>query len=144
MLDENGKSVVMTMGCYGIGVSRVVAATIEQNHDANGIIWPAAIAPYEVALLPMNMHKSERLRDAVDKLYAQIQVAGLDVLLDDRKERPGVMFADMELIGIPHRIVLGERGLDNGVVEYKGRRDIESQDIPLDNLVEFLQQKLAS
>jgi prolyl-tRNA synthetase len=144
VLDENGKSVVMTMGCYGIGVSRVVAATIEQNHDANGIIWPAAIAPYEVALLPMNMHKSERLRDAVDKLYAQMQVAGLDVLLDDRKERPGVMFADMELIGIPHRIVLGERGLDNGVVEYKGRRDIESQDIPLDNLVEFLQQKLAS
>jgi len=122
----------------------VVAATIEQNHDENGIIWPAAIAPYEVALLPMNMHKSERLRDAVDKLYVQMQVAGLDVLLDDRKERPGVMFADMELIGIPHRIVLGERGLDNGVVEYKGRRDIESQDIPLDDLVEFLQQKLAS
>jgi len=130
------------MGCYGIGVSRVVAATIEQNHDDNGIIWPAAIAPYEVALLPMNMHKSERLRDAVDMLYAQMQAAGIDVLLDDRKERPGVMFADMELIGIPHRIVLGERGLDNGVVEYKGRRDVESQDIALDNLVEFLQQKL--
>ncbi|MDH3947855.1 MAG: proline--tRNA ligase [Gammaproteobacteria bacterium] len=143
VLDENGKSVVMTMGCYGIGVSRVVAATIEQNHDDNGIIWPDAIAPYQVALLPMNMHKSERLRDAVDKLYEQLQAAGLEVLLDDRKERAGVMFADMELIGIPHRIVLGERGLDKGVIEYKGRRDTDSQDIALDNIVEYLQQQLA-
>jgi len=143
VLDENGKSVVMTMGCYGIGVSRVVAATIEQNHDENGIIWPAAIAPYQVVLLPMNMHKSQRLREAVDKLYEQLQAAGLEVLLDDRKERAGVMFADMELIGIPHRIVLGERGLDKGMLEYKGRRDTESQDIALDNIVEYLQQKLA-
>ena len=143
VLDENGKSVIMTMGCYGIGVSRVVAATIEQNYDDKGIIWPDAIAPYQVALLPMNMHKSERLREAVDGLYQQLQAAGLDVLLDDRKERAGVMFADMELIGIPHRIVLGERGLDNGVVEYKGRRDSDSQDIALDNIVEYLQQKLA-
>lgn len=143
VLDENGKSVVMTMGCYGIGVSRVVAATIEQNHDENGIIWPAAIAPYQVVLLPMNMHKSQRLREAVDKLYEQLQAAGLEVLLDDRKERAGVMFADMELIGIPHRIVLGERGLDKSMVEYKGRRDTESQDIALDNIVEYLQQKLA-
>ncbi len=144
VLDENGKSVVMTMGCYGIGVSRVVAATIEQNHDDKGIIWPAAIAPFEMALLPMNMHKSERLREAVDKLYRQLRTAGIDVLLDDRKERPGVMFADMELIGIPHRIVIGDRGLDNGVIEYKGRRDSENQDVPLDRIVEFLQQKLAS
>ena len=143
VLDENGKSVVMTMGCYGIGVSRVVAAAIEQNHDDNGIIWPAAIAPYQVALLPMNMHKSQRLREAVDKLYSQLQAAGLEVLLDDRKERAGVMFADMELIGIPHRIVLGERGLDKGMVEYKGRRDSESQDIALDNIVEYLQRQLA-
>ena len=143
VLDENGKSVVMTMGCYGIGVSRVVAAAIEQNHDDNGIIWPAAIAPYQVALLPMNMHKSQRLREVVDKLYSQLQAAGLEVLLDDRKERAGVMFADMELIGIPHRIVLGERGLDKGMVEYKGRRDSESQDIALDNIVEYLQQQLA-
>ncbi len=143
VLDENGKSVVMTMGCYGIGVSRVVAATIEQNHDNNGIIWPDAIAPYQVALLPMNMHKSARLREAVDKLYKQLQAAGLEVLLDDRKERAGVMFADMELIGIPHRIVLGERGLDNGVIEYKGRRDSDSQNIALDEIVAFLQQKLA-
>jgi prolyl-tRNA synthetase len=144
VLDENGKSVAMTMGCYGIGVSRVVAATIEQNHDDNGIIWPTAIAPYEVALLPMNMHKSERLRVAVDKLYDQLRLAGIDVLLDDRKERPGVMFADMELIGIPHRVVIGDRGLDNGVVEYKGRRDRENQDVPLDTIVEFLQQELHS
>ena len=143
VLDENGKSVVMTMGCYGIGVSRIVAAAIEQNHDDNGIIWPAAIAPYQVALLPMNMHKSQRLREAVDSLYEQLQAAGLEVLLDDRKERAGVMFADMELIGIPHRIVLGERGLDKGIIEYKGRRDSESQDIALDKVVEFLQQKLA-
>ena len=142
VLDENGKSVVMTMGCYGIGVSRVVAAAIEQNHDDKGIIWPTAIAPYQVALLPMNMHKSARLREAVDKLYAQLQQAGIDVLLDDRKERPGVMFADMELIGIPHRIVVGDRGLDNGMIEYKGRRDPESQDVPLDGIVEFLQQNL--
>ena len=144
VLDENGKSVAMTMGCYGIGVSRVVAAAIEQNHDDKGIIWPAAIAPYEVALLPMNMHKSERLRVAVDKLYEQLQLAGIDVVLDDRKERPGVMFADMELIGIPHRVVIGDRSLDSGVVEYKGRRDRESQDVPLDNIVGFLQQKLRS
>ena len=144
VLDENGKSVVMTMGCYGIGVSRVVAAAIEQNHDDNGIIWPTAIAPYQVALLPMNMHKSERLREAVEKLYTQLQQVGIDVLLDDRKERPGVMFADMELIGIPHRIVIGDRGLDNRIVEYKGRRDSESQDISLDNIVEFLQEKLTS
>jgi len=143
VLDENGKSVMMTMGCYGIGVSRVVAAAIEQNHDDNGIIWPGAIAPYQVALLPMNMHKSARLREAVDTLYEQLQAAGLEVLLDDRKERAGVMFADMELIGIPHRIVLGERGLDNGVIEYKGRRDSDSQDIALDEIVAFLQQKLA-
>ena len=144
VLDENGKSVVMTMGCYGIGVSRVVAAAIEQNHDDKGIIWPVAIAPFEVALLPMNMHKSERLSEAVGKLYEQLCSAGFVVLLDDRKERPGVMFADMELIGIPHRIVIGERGLDNGIIEYKGRRDSENQDVPLNGIVDFLLQKLTS
>ena len=144
VLDENGKSVVMTMGCYGIGVSRVVAAAIEQNHDDKGIIWPVAIAPFEVALLPMNMHKSERLSEAVGKLYEQLCSAGFVVLLDDRKERPGVMFADMELIGIPHRIVIGERGLDNGIIEYKGRRDSKNQDVPLDGIVDFLLQKLTS
>jgi len=142
VLDEQGKAVVMTMGCYGIGVSRVVAAAIEQNHDDRGIIWPDAIAPYQVALLPMNMHKSERLREAVEALYAKLQAAGFEVLLDDRKERPGVMFADMELIGIPHRLVLGERGLDKGLIEYKGRRDSDSQDIPIDSIEAFLRERL--
>ncbi|HID49545.1 MAG TPA: proline--tRNA ligase, partial [Chromatiales bacterium] len=142
VLDEQGKAVVMTMGCYGIGVSRVVAAAIEQNHDDKGIIWPEAIAPFQLALLPMNMHKSERLRDAVEALYAELAAVGIEVLLDDRKERAGVMFADMELIGIPHRIVLGERGLDKGMVEYKARRDANSQDIPLDGIVRYLQEKL--
>jgi prolyl-tRNA synthetase len=140
VLDESGKSTIMTMGCYGIGVSRVVAAAIEQNHDDKGIIWPLAIAPFQVALIPMNMHKSERVRTAVDKLYKELTENGFDVLLDDRKERAGVMFADMELIGIPHRIVIGERGLDNGSLEYKGRRDKENKDIPLDEIVDFIKQ----
>ena len=141
VLDENGKSVVMTMGCYGIGVSRVVAAAIEQNHDNNGIIWPESIAPFQVALLPMNMHKSQRLREAVEKLHDELEAAGFDVLLDDRKERPGVMFADMELIGIPHRLVVGERGLDSGNIEYKGRQDTDKQDISLDSVINFLKEK---
>ncbi len=141
VLDENGKAVTMSMGCYGIGVSRIVAAAIEQNHDDNGIIWPEALAPFQVALLPMNMHKSERVRDAVESLYAQLQSAGFDVLLDDRKERPGVMFADMELIGIPHRIVIGEKGLDKGLLEYKGRSDNDKQELPADTIIEFLRAK---
>ena len=139
---ESGKAVAMTMGCYGIGVSRVVAAAIEQNHDARGIIWPEAIAPFQVALLPLNMHKSQRLREAVENLYEQMQAAGIDVILDDRKERPGVMFADMELVGIPHRVVFSEKGLDKGEVEYKGRRDVENQYLPLVQIVEFLKGKL--
>jgi prolyl-tRNA synthetase len=143
VLDEQGKSVVMTMGCYGIGVSRVVAAAIEQNHDDNGIIWPDAIAPFQVALLPMNMHKSQRLREAVEQLYDELRAAGLEVLLDDRKERPGVMFADMELIGIPHRLVVGERGLDAGTLEYKGRRDADKRDIPLAGVIDFLKEQIA-
>ncbi len=142
-LDENGHNVVMTMGCYGIGVSRVVAAAIEQNHDEQGIIWPNAIAPFNVALLPMNMHKSQRLRDAVEKLYEEFRDAGIDVLFDDRKERAGVMFADMELIGIPHRVVVGERGLDKGVVEYKGRSEEKSRDIPLNELVSFIREVMS-
>ena len=144
VLNENGKQQIMTMGCYGIGVTRVVAAAIEQNHDDKGIIWPEAIAPFQVALLPMNMHKSERLREAVETLYTELKAAGFDVLLDDRKERAGVMFADMELIGIPHRLVLGDRGLDSGMIEYKGRRDSESSDTPLDGIVEFLKEKMGS
>ncbi len=142
VLDEQGNAVVMTMGCYGIGVTRVVAAAIEQNFDDKGIIWPDAIAPFQVALLPMNMHKSERLQKAVQALYDQLTQAGFEVLLDDRKERPGVMFADMELIGIPHRLVLGDRGLDEGMIEYKGRRDKDNQKIPADNIIEFLREQM--
>ena len=142
VIDEDGKHALMPMGCYGIGVSRIAAAAIEQNYDASGIVWPEAMAPFQVALIPMNMHKSTRLRAAVEALYEGLRQADIDVLLDDRKARPGVMFADMELIGIPHRIVFGERGLDAGTVEYRGRRDPQNQDVPLDGIVEFLFGKL--
>jgi prolyl-tRNA synthetase len=138
VLDENGKAVVMTMGCYGIGVSRVVAAAIEQNHDDKGIIWPAALAPFQVALCPMKMDKSQRVREAVEQLYADLQAAGIEVLLDDRNVRPGFMFADMELIGIPHRIVVGEKSLDEGKVEYRGRKETENSFIALDEIVEHI------
>ncbi len=140
VLNESGKNQTMTMGCYGIGVTRVIAAAIEQNHDDKGIIWPAALAPFQVALLPMNMHKSERLKEAAEKLYVDLKAAGFDVLFDDRKVRPGFMFSDMELIGIPHRVVLGDRGLDNGMVEYRARTDSENHDIPLTDIIEFLKQ----
>ena len=143
-LDEQGKSVTLTMGCYGIGVSRIVAAAIEQNHDERGIIWPAAIAPFQLALVPINMHKSQRLREAVMELYAKLIDAGIDVLLDDRRERPGVMFADMELIGIPYRLVFSERGLDEGQLEFKARSDSENQFIKLGSAVEFIRGKLNS
>ncbi|SIT71244.1 prolyl-tRNA synthetase [Ectothiorhodosinus mongolicus] len=138
VLDEQGREQVVTMGCYGIGVSRVVAAAIEQNHDDKGIIWPNAIAPFQVALCPINAQKSQRLREAADALYDELCAAGFEVLYDDRGARPGVMFADMELIGIPHRVVLGERGLDAGEAEYKGRRDSNSTQVPLTELVSFL------
>jgi prolyl-tRNA synthetase len=141
VLDENGKAVVMTMGCYGIGVSRVVAAAIEQHHDDKGIAWPMALAPFQVALCPMKMEKSQRVRDAVERLYAELQEAGIDVLLDDRNVRPGFMFADMELIGIPHRIVVGEKSLDEGKVEYRGRLDSENSFIPLEEIVGFIQDR---
>lgn len=142
VLDESGKATIPTMGCYGIGVTRVVAAAIEQNHDARGIIWPQSIAPFQLALIPINMHKSQRLRDAVEALYQELCDNGIDVLLDDRKERPGVMFADLELIGIPHRLVFGEKGLDANLIEYKARRDSESTDIPLSDAVSFIKQQL--
>ncbi len=138
VVDEQGHIATMIMGCYGIGVTRVVAAAIEQSNDARGIIWPMPIAPFQVALLPMNMHKSQRLREAVDQLYQQLIDAGIEVLLDDREARPGVMFADMELIGIPQRLVFGEKSLDQGVVEYKGRTDAESRNVPLEEVVRFL------
>ena len=144
VLDEAGKAVTMTMGCYGIGVSRVVAAAIEQSHDDRGIIWPTAIAPFEVALLPMKYAKSFRVREAVDDLYERLHAVGIEVLLDDRDVRPGFMFADMELIGIPHRVVVGDKHLDNGQVEYKGRSDADMQLIGLDDIVPFLERKLTA
>jgi prolyl-tRNA synthetase len=142
ILDEAGQAVNAFMGCYGIGVTRVVAASIEQSHDDNGIIWPTGIAPFQVALLPMNMHKSQRLRDAVEKLYGELETAGIEVLLDDRGVRPGVMFAEADLIGIPHRLVLGERGLDAGNVEYKKRAGGDVSEIALADAVSFLQARI--
>lgn len=138
VLDENGKSAILEMGCYGIGVSRIVASSIEQNHDDKGIIWPDAIAPFEVAIVTLNGQKSPAVMAAGEKLYEQLRQAGFDVLLDDRNERPGVKFADMELIGIPHRFVVSERGLAAETLEYKGRRDENKQDIPLAEALPFL------
>jgi prolyl-tRNA synthetase len=138
VLDENGKHKILNMGCYGIGVSRIVAAAIEQNHDKYGIIWPDAIAPFRVAIVPMNMHKSPRVKEIAGSLYAQLNEAGVEVLFDDRKERPGVMFNDMELIGIPHTIVIGERNLDDNKVEIKNRRSGEKKLIAVEQLVEFI------
>ncbi|NOY71230.1 MAG: proline--tRNA ligase [Gammaproteobacteria bacterium] len=143
-LDDKGRSVPLSMGCYGIGVSRIVAAAIEQNHDDKGIIWPEAIAPYTVALLPMNYHKSARVRTAIEKIYTELKAAEIAVLLDDRKERPGVMFADMELIGIPHHIVVGERSLDDNQVEYKSRRANEAEKISRNDIVSFLKDRITS
>jgi prolyl-tRNA synthetase len=141
VLNEEGRAQVMTMGCYGIGITRVVAAAIEQNHDAKGIIWPQALAPFDVALLPMNMHASPRVMEKAEQLYAELTAAGFEVLFDDRKARPGVMFADMELIGIPHRVVVSDKGLDAGTLEYKGRRDAENQHIAIDDIVDFLRHR---
>ncbi len=138
VLDENGKSVILEMGCYGIGVSRIVAAAIEQNHDDKGIIWPDAIAPFEVAIVTLNAHKSPDVAAAGERLYDQLRQAGFDVLLDDRNERPGVKFADMELIGIPHRFVVSDRGLAAGTLEYKGRQDTDKQDVAVDEFLPFL------
>lgn len=144
VLDERGKAVTMTMGCYGIGVSRIVAAAIEQNHDARGIVWPPSIAPFHVAITPVNAHKSMRVKEAADALYERFITAGIDVILCDTKDRPGVMFANMELIGIPHRLVLSDRGLDAGTLEYKGRTDNQSEDIPIEDVMGFVQGKLTS
>lgn len=140
VLNDQGKEQDLVMGCYGLGVSRVIAAAIEQNHDENGIVWPSAMAPFDIALIPINLHKSARLQTAIDALYKKLTDAGFDVLLDDRKERPGVMFADADLIGIPHRLVLGDRALDKGMVEYKKRSDAEATEIPIDKLLEFLSE----
>lgn len=138
VLSETGKHQTLTMGCYGIGVSRIVAAAIEQNHDKFGIIWPDPIAPFKVALIPMNMHKSQRIKDTAEALYQKLTEMGVEVLFDDRKERPGVMFNDMELIGIPHSIVIGERNLDNQQVEYKNRRTGDKQLLDIDAVCEHV------
>ncbi len=143
VLNEEGKHQIMMMGCYGVGVSRIVAAAIEQNHDQYGIIWPAAIAPFQVALVPMNMHKSVRIQDTAEALYKALIAAGVEVLFDDRKERPGVMFADMELLGVPHHIVIGERNLDERQVEYKNRRSGEKSLLSIDDVVAEILAKLA-
>lgn len=135
---EDGRNVTLTMGCYGIGVTRVVAAAIEQNHDERGIVWPDAIAPFQVAILPMNMHKSFRVQELAEKLYSELRAQGIEVLMDDRKERPGVMFADMELIGIPHTIVIGDRNLDSDEIEYKYRRNGEKQMIKTGDILPYL------
>ncbi|GAK83005.1 prolyl-tRNA synthetase bacterial type [Vibrio ponticus] len=143
VLDSNGKNVILEMGCYGIGVSRVVASAIEQNNDKYGIIWPDALAPFQVAIVPMNMHKSERVQEAAEKLYAELTAMGIEVLFDDRKERPGVMFSDMELIGIPHTIVIGDRSMDEGNFEYKNRRSGEKTAVAMADIVEHLKAQFA-
>ncbi|ESP92141.1 proline--tRNA ligase [Pseudoalteromonas luteoviolacea] len=143
VLGESGKNQVMTMGCYGIGVSRIVAAAIEQNHDKFGIKWPQALAPFDIAIVPMNMHKSHRIPDIAEKFYADLKAAGLDVLFDDRKERPGVMFNDMELVGVPFTLVIGERNLDNNQVELKNRRTGEKVMLDIDSAVAEITKLMA-
>jgi len=143
VLDENGKEQTMVMGCYGIGVTRVVAAAIEQNFDDNGIIWPDAIAPFQIALIPINMNKSAAVAQKCEELYTQLTEQGFDVLfMDDEKARLGVMLANTELIGIPHRVVVGDRGLDAGMLEYKGRRDAEKREVPVEDIIPFLQNRV--
>jgi prolyl-tRNA synthetase len=142
VLDEQGKALTMYMGCYGIGVTRVVAAAIEQNHDSNGILWPEAIAPFQVVLVPINYQKSTQVKETADSLYEQFNAAGIDTLLDDRDARPGVKFADSELMGIPHRIVIGERGLASGNLEYRHRSETESTEISAADPVGYIRNKL--
>ncbi|WP_415896325.1 proline--tRNA ligase [Neptuniibacter sp. QD72_48] len=144
VLDQNGKSVVMDMGCYGIGVTRVIAAAIEQNHDDGGIIWPEAIAPFHVALIPLQYDKSDEVRELTDKLYNELKQAGYDVIMDDRdkKTSPGVKFADSDLMGIPHRVVISPRGIEAGTLEYKGRRDDEKQDVAVDGVLPLLAERI--
>ena len=142
VLDEQGRNVTMIMGCYGIGVSRVVGAAIEQHNDDKGIVWPVGIAPFQVVLVPMQYHRSQRVREETERLYQELQDVGIDVLLDDRDARPGVMFADAELIGIPHRVVVGERGIDEGKVEYRGRRDADNAMIARAEIVPFLRGRI--
>jgi prolyl-tRNA synthetase len=143
-LDVDGKPALMQMGCYGIGITRILGAAIEQNFDERGIIWPAAIAPFEVVLCPLGYDRSEMVRNEAERLYAALQSAGVDVILDDRGERPGAMFADWELIGVPHRVVVGERGLKEGMLEYQGRRDAAATAVPAERMADFIRDKLAA
>ena len=142
--DSDGKDRVMAMGCYGIGITRIVGAAIEQNHDANGIIWPEPLTPFDVVLVPINMHRSDTVREAAEALYAELSEAGLDVLFDDRDVRPGVKFADAELIGVPHRLVIAERGLAAGELEYRHRRDEESRNLKRDAALKLLKERTIS
>ena len=139
-LDENGKPQFMEMGCYGIGITRLPAAAIEQNHDAKGIIWPDAIAPFTVVICPIGMDRSEAVKTAAESLYQDLLKAGVDVILDDRGERPGAMFADWELIGVPHRVTIGDRGLKEGCVEYQHRRDAQAKQIAVGDVFNYLNQ----
>jgi prolyl-tRNA synthetase len=143
-LDEKQQPQPMEMGCYGIGITRIAAAAIEQNHDERGIVFPRPIAPFEACLVPIGFHKSAPVREAAEKLYAELQAAGIDVLLEDRDERPGVLFADMDLLGIPHRLVLSDRGLAAGTIEYKGRTQAAAENAPLASALAFLREKFAS
>jgi prolyl-tRNA synthetase len=143
VLDTDGKPQTMLMGCYGIGVTRVVAAAIEQNHDERGIIWPEPLAPYQLLLISMNPVRSDAVRQAADALYATLAAAGIEVLYDDRDARPGVKFTDAELVGIPHCLVVGDRGLAAGKLEYRHRRSGGNEEIPADGVVEFLRSRLA-
>jgi prolyl-tRNA synthetase len=142
--DDKGQSRPMEMGCYGIGITRIAAAAIEQNHDERGIVFPRPIAPFEVCVVPIGMHKSAAVREAAERLYAELQAAGVDVLLEDRDERPGVLFADMDLVGIPHRLVISDRGLAAGTVEYKGRTQATAENAPLGSALAFLRDKFAA
>ncbi len=144
VLDEAGRETTLLMGCYGIGVTRIVAAAIEQNHDQRGIIWPAPIAPFQVVLVPLNLQKSARVREVSDRLYAELGAAGIEVLYDDRDARPGVKFADAELLGIPHRLVVAERGLEAGKLEYRHRRDSASTEFPAADALAFLGARLGA
>jgi len=141
-LDAQGQSHLIEMGCYGIGVTRVVAAAIEQNHDERGIVWPEAMAPFTVAIAPIGYDRSEGVRELADRLHDQWAADGIEVLLDDRGERPGVMFADLELLGIPHRVTLGDRGLKDGKAEYQGRRDTAPTPVPVEDIARFVKDKL--
>ena len=144
VLGENGKPVVMTMGCYGVGITRVVAACIEQKHDDNGIIWPTVLAPFQISIVPINYHKSEEVKAQANKLHDELIAAGYDVLLDDRNMRPGAMFADHELIGIPHRVVISDRGLKEGQLEFKSRTADEAENVAQAEIMAFISNKLSA